>query len=135
MRFLNSKRNVMLLLTTALLLTTSVWAADKTSPSQGSMELQQPSSFAGTQLSAGKYRVQWTPASGDVVDVKVFRGDKEVVSTNAQLVKADAASYNNVSYVTDDKGARSLTQISFAKQKFALHLGNSASAVTESAAK
>ena len=110
-------------------------AADKAAPSEGVMQLQQPSSVAGAQLPAGKYRVQWTATSGEMVDVKVYRGHKEVASTTAQLVKVDAAAYNNVSYLTDDKGARSLTQISFAKQKFALRLGDRASSDAERAAK
>lgn len=135
MRHSNSTRNLMLLLMAALLLTTGAWAADKAAPSQGVMQLQQPSSVAGAQLPAGKYRVQWTATSGEMVDVKVYRGDKEVASTTAQLVKVDAAPYNNVSYLTDDKGARSLTQISFAKQKFALRLGDRASSDAERAAK
>ena len=123
----------MLLLMAALLLSTAAWAADKTAASQGSMELQQPTSLAGTQLAAGKYRVQWAAASGETVDVKVYRGDKEVASTTAQLVKVDAVPYNHVSFLTDDKGARSLTQISFAKQKVALRLGEAASAAERAA--
>ena len=135
MRYLNSKRNLMLLLMAALLLTAGAWAGDKATPSQGVMELQQSSSLAGTQLAAGKYRVQWTATTGETVDVKVYRADKEVASTTAQLVKVDVSPYNNVSFLTDDKGARSLTQISFAKQKFALRLPDAGSASAERAAK
>lgn len=134
MKHLTSKYNFMLLLVACVLLTAGAWAADNAAPSQGTMELQQPTSLAGTQLAAGKYRVQWAATSGDTVDVKVFRGKEEVASTTAQLVKVDAVPYNHVSFLTDDKGARSLTQISFAKQKLALRLGD-APAAAERAAK
>ena len=135
MRHSNSTRNLMLLLMAALLLTTGAWAADKAAPSEGVMQLQQPSNIAGTQLPAGKYHVQWTPTAGETVDVKVYRGGKEVASTTAQLVKVGAVPYDNVSYLTDDKGARSLTQIYFAKQKFALRLGDRPSSSSERAAR
>lgn len=122
MRHFSSKRKFVFLLTAALLVTAGAWAGDKAAPSEGVMELQQPSRVAGTQIPAGKYRVQWTAASGEMVDVKVYRGNKEVASTTAQLVKVDVTLYNQVSFLTDDKGGRSLAQISFAKQKFALRL-------------
>ena len=135
MKHLNSKRNFMLLLMVALLLTAGGWAADKAAPSEGILQLEQPCSIAGAQLPAGKYRVQWTATAGEIVDVKVYRGHQEVASTTAQLVKVGAVPYSNISYLTDDKGARSLTQISFAKQKFALRLGDRASAGAERAAR
>src|SRR5215475_13784885 len=80
-RNLNSKCKLMLLLIAALLLTTGAWAADKAAPSEGVMELQGPSSVSGTQLPAGKYRVRWTSTSGEMVDLKIYRGSKQVAST------------------------------------------------------
>ena len=123
MKHLNLKRNLAGILLAALLLTASAWAADNPAPGKGSLELQQPTTVGGTQLPSGKYRVEWTP-NGDKVDVKIYSGSKEVATTTARLVKADGAAYNNISFITDEKGARSLTQISFSKQKSALRLGD-----------
>lgn len=108
--------------TVVLLLSVSAWAADAAPASRASLQLQDPITVAGTQLQSGKYRVEWT-GSGEQVEVKIYRGNKEVVSTHAQLMKDDA-SYDHISYSTADKGARVLTQIYFGKQKCALRLEN-----------
>ena len=123
MKQLNSKRNLVGTMLAVLVFAAAAWAADKAAPAKGSMELQQPASVAGTQLTSGKYRVEWTP-NGDLVDVKFYRGDKQVASTTARLVKVDVAPYDRISYTTDEKGARSLTQLSFNKQQFALRLSS-----------
>ena len=112
--------------TVVLLLSVSAWAADAaSSTSRASLELRDPMTVAGTQLQSGKYRVEWT-GSGEQVEVKIYRGSKEVVSTRAQLLKNDT-SYDHVSYSMGDKGSRVLTQLYFGKQKCALRLDNEAS--------
>ena len=111
--------------TVVLLLSVSAWAADAASPSRASLELGDPMTVAGTQLQSGKYRGEWT-GSGDQVEVKIYRGSKEVVATHAQLLKDDA-SYDHVSYSMGDKGSRVLTQLYFSKQKCALRLDNESS--------
>jgi hypothetical protein len=131
----NLKTILQAILVTAVMLTTSAWAADKAPTlTKGNMELQQPTNVAGTQLASGKYRIEWT-GTGDQVDIKIFRGSKEMVSTRARIVKVDAAPCDLVSFTTDEKGARSLTQISFSKQKFALRIESSPVAQAEQAAK
>jgi hypothetical protein len=132
-KYFDSKRIFQAILVSAVMLTASAWAAD-TPAAKGSMDLQQPTNVAGTQLASGKYRVEWT-GTGDQVDVKVFRGTKEVVSTRARMVKVDAVPYDHVSFTTGDKGARSLTEISFSKQNFALRLDNASAPQAEQAAK
>lgn len=108
------------------LLSVSAWAANA-APSTGraSLELQDPMMVAGAQLQSGKYRVEWT-GSGEQVEVKIYRGNKEVVSTHAQLMKDDT-SYDHLSYSLGDKGTRVLKQVYFGKQKCALRLDNDAS--------
>ncbi len=123
MKNLSLKRNLSGILFAALLLPASAWAADNAASGKGSMELQQPTTVGGTQLPSGKYRVEWA-ANGDKVDVKIYSGAKEVATTTARLVKADGALYNHISVITDEKGAKSLTQISFSKQKSSLRLGD-----------
>jgi len=131
-KHLNLKRNFAGILLAALLFAASAWAADNTAPGKGSMELQQPTTVGGTQLPSGKYRVEWT-ANGDKADVKIYSGSKEVATTTARLVKADAASYNHISFITDERGARSLAQIWFSKQKSALRLGDLPAAAEQAA--
>ncbi len=123
MKNLISKRTLPGIVIAALLLTASAWAADGATPGNGSLELQQPTTVGGTQLPAGKYRVEWT-ANGEKVDVKIYSGSKEVATTTARVVKAPIAPYNQISFTTNEKGGRSLTQISFKKQKSALRLGD-----------
>lgn len=125
----------MIVPTVALLLSVSAWAADAApSTSRASLELQDPMTVAGTQLQSGKYRVEWT-GSGEQVQVKIYRGNKEVVSTHAQLLKDDT-SYDHISYSMGDKGSRVLTQVYFGKQKCALRLDNgSSTSAAERAAK
>ncbi|HET8824810.1 MAG TPA: hypothetical protein VFM77_06755 [Terriglobales bacterium] len=107
----------------AILLSVSAWAADAAPPvSRASLELQSPVNVAGTTLQSGKYRVEWTSA-GEQVEVKIYRGNKEVVSTHARLLKDDTG-YDHLSYTSGEKGAIVVTQISFAKQKSALRLEN-----------
>ena len=119
----------------ALLLSTSMWAADAT-PSAGraSIELSEPVKVAGTQLQSGKYRVEWSGA-GNQVEVKIYRGKNEVVSTHARLIKDDK-SYTDLFYIrAGENGARVLDQISFSKQKCALQLENDSNTDAQRAAK
>lgn len=118
----------------ALLLSTTMWAADAT-PSAGraSIELSEPVKVAGTQLQNGKYRVEWSGA-GDQVEVKIYRGKNEVVSTHARLIKDE--SYTDLFYIrAGENGARILDRISFSKQKCALQLENDSNTDAQRAAK
>lgn len=130
---LNSKRNYLAGLLAAVLITSGAWATDSAASGKGSMELTQAASVAGAQLASGKYQVEWT-TNGDLASVKIFRGGKEVASTTARVIKFDA-SYDTISLAADEKGAKSLAQISFGKSKIALRLGHGSDAVAERAAK
>lgn len=104
-----------------LLFSASLWAADAPAPAgRNSIELPFAVNVAGTQLQSGKYRVEWT-GTGDQVEVTFYRGSKTVVSTHASLVK-DRNSYDNLSYSGGENGPKSLTQMSFGKQKCSLNL-------------
>ncbi|HZR64571.1 MAG TPA: hypothetical protein VFA85_05440 [Terriglobales bacterium] len=130
------KRIVLALLSAAMLsLSPALWAADSApSVNRGSMELPFPVNVAGTQLQTGKYRVEWT-GNGDQVNVKIYSRGKQVASTPATLVK-DHTWYDHLAYSTDEKGTKSLEQISFGKQKCSLHLQDkSASTDPQRAAK
>jgi len=118
-----------------LLVSASLWAAHATpASSRGSLELSDPVNVAGTQLQSGKYRVEWA-GTGDQVEVKIYRGNKAVVSTHARLLKEDTP-YDHVNYSAGENGTKVLTQISFSKQKCALRLENeSISPAPERAAK
>ena len=106
-----------------LLVSSSMWAADATpSAGRGYLELQSPVNVAGTQLQSGKYRVEWT-GPADQVEVKIYSGSKAVVSTHARLVN-DNPSYDHLGYTAGENGTKSLTQISFGKQKCSLRLEN-----------
>ena len=126
-QFSRSKRILKVIVpAVAILLSVSAWAADAAPPvSRASLELQSPVNVAGTTLQSGKYRVEWTGA-GEQVEVKIYRGNKEVVSTHARLLKDDTG-YDNLSYTSGEKGETVVTQISFAKQKCALRLENASS--------
>lgn len=132
----SSVRRILLAIVSAAIVLTSgsVWAADAASSAgKGSMELPSPVNVAGTQLQSGKYRVEWS-GTGDQVTVKIFSGSKEMASTQASVVK-DHTSYDHLSYSTDEKGTKSLTEISFGKQKCSLHLENQPSSEAQTAAK
>ena len=133
----SSGKRIFLAVVSALALVSApnIWAADAAPASgRGSVELPYSVNVGGTQLQTGKYRVEWT-GTGDQVEVKIYSGGKQVASSQATVVK-DRTSYDHLAYSTDDKGAKSLTQISFAKQKCSLHFDNaSASSDGQRAAK
>ena len=113
-----------------LLLSVTAWAADAPpAMNRATLESQSPVNVAGTQLQSGKYRVEWT-GTGEQVDVKIYRGNKEVVSTHARLMKDDTG-YDHLSYTSGEKGTTVVTQMSFAKQKCALRLENGSGSADE----
>ena len=107
-----------------LLSTTASFASDPApAPRHGSLQLDYPATVAGTQLQAGKYRVEWT-GTGDQVQVTFYLGNKAVVSTSAQA-QANTGNHDLVSYTAGENGSKSLTQVFFSKQKVTLTLGES----------
>ena len=69
-----------LLLGLALLLATSVFAANK-----GSMQVTDPITVNGTQLSAGNYTVKWD-GDGPNVELNIMRGKNVVATVPARMV-------------------------------------------------
>jgi hypothetical protein len=106
------------LLSLALLLATSAFAANK-----GSLNLGSPTTVAGTKLAAGEYGVQWE-GTGPEVQVNIMRGKKVVATVPAQVVTLDEASRLDSAVVkSNNDGSRSLSQIRFSGKKLALTVG------------
>jgi hypothetical protein len=100
-----------------VLLAGTAWAANK-----GSLDLQHPTSVAGTKLESGSYTVQWE-GNGDQVELKIYQGKKQVATTSAHMVDLQAAApYSSAIVTTDSNGALTLSQIRFAGKKKAIEI-------------
>ena len=105
------------LLATLVLFAVSAFAANK-----GPLELHHPTNVAGKELASGSYTLQWD-GSGDQVNLKIYQGKKEMLSTSAQVVKIDhPVSYDQVVTTAGDNGTSSLSEIRFHGKTFALRL-------------
>jgi hypothetical protein len=105
------------LLAGMLLLAGSALAASK-----GPLELQETASVAGTKLKSGTYTVQWE-GTGDQVQLKIYQGKKEVVSTSARMVTLDKpAALDGTILQRNDDGTMTVTRINFGKKNFALEI-------------
>jgi hypothetical protein len=92
--------------------------------SKGSLELQHPTSVAGTQLASGVYSVQWD-GTGDQVQLKIMKGKNAVATTSARVVKVEHPMPHDAAITTTNSdGTSSLSQIVFGGKKFALELSN-----------
>lgn len=104
----------------AVVLTAAVALASN----KGSLELQHPTSVAGTQLASGIYSVQWE-GTGDEVQVTIMKGKNAVATTSARVVKVERPMPHNAAITTTNSdGTSSLSQIVFGGKKFALELSN-----------
>lgn len=120
---MNAKFNLKHMVLAAIVLTVgSAFAANK-----GSMDLQNTTNVAGKQLSSGSYSVRWE-GTGDQVQLKIYRGKNEVLSTSAHVVKVSNPSQND-SIVVDANpdGTVTLSQIRFAGKSFALEIASDGS--------
>ena len=107
-----------LLLGMALLLATGAFAASK-----GSLQVQDPVTVSGKQLSAGDYQLQWE-GSGPNVEVNILRGKKVVATVPARLVDINQSPSSNASIVRKNAdGSRTLTEVRFSGKKYALAIG------------
>ena len=107
------------LLALALVLTTSVFAANT-----ASFSVQDAINVNGTQLQAGNYRVAWS-GNGSNVEVNIMKGNKVVATTPAHMVDLSSPARNDASVLnTNADGTRSLSEIRFAGKKYALALGS-----------
>lgn len=109
-----------LLLGLALLLATSAFAA----ANKGSLQLSNPVTVSGKQLSAGDYSVKWD-GNGPNVELNILRGNKVVATTPARLIDLSQKQNNDNAVVKNNAdGTRSLAEIRFGGKKYALAIGS-----------
>ena len=109
-----SKISKGLLLGLALLLATSVFAANK-----GSMEVADPLTVNGKQLPAGDYTVTWE-GTGPSVELNILRGKNVVATVPARMVDLDrSANRDSVITSVNSDGHKSLNEIRFSGKKYA----------------
>jgi hypothetical protein len=116
-----------LLLGLALLLATSAFASNS-----GSMQILDPVTVAGTQLSPGQYAVKWD-GSGSNVQVSILKGSKVVATTPAHLIDLNQKSNGDVAVLkANTDGSKSLSEIHFSGKKSALALGDESNSMDSS---
>ncbi len=117
-----------LLLGLALLLATSVFAANK-----GSLQVSDSVTVNGKQIPAGEYTVKWE-GNGPNVELNILRGKNVVATVPARMVDLDRVQDRDsaVSVVGND-GRKSLSEIRFSGKKYGLAI-NAESAKVESGA-
>jgi hypothetical protein len=113
-----SKISKGLLLGLALLLATSVFAANK-----GSLQVSDPVTVNGRQIAAGEYTVKWE-GNGPSVELNILRGKNVVATVPARVIDLDRVSDRDsaVTIVNSD-GHKSLNEIRFSGKKYALAVG------------
>jgi hypothetical protein len=123
-----SKISKGLLLGLALLLATSVFAANN---NKGSMQVTDSVTVNGKQLPAGEYTVKWDGA-GPNVELNILQGKNVVATVPARMVDLEQSS-NRDSVITNvnSDGRKSLNEIRFSGKKYAFAI-NAESAKAES---
>jgi hypothetical protein len=118
------KFSKMIVLSLALLLSTSLFAA-----SSGSLSVTQPVQLNGTELKPGSYKVTWEGTGPDVT-VSVMKG-KEVVAKVPAHVKDLPNNFNVDATVLrkNADGTSTLNEIRFGGKKFALEFATETAAV------
>ena len=111
----------LLLAGTALLLSLSAFAKDS---NQGKFTISQPAQVGSTQLKPGDYKVEWQ-GSGDAVQVKILRNNKEVATTSGKIVAHEQAAQNDAVLLKDNgNGGRTIDEFQFRNRKETLVLGD-----------
>ncbi|MFZ0760438.1 MAG: hypothetical protein WAM69_10850 [Candidatus Sulfotelmatobacter sp.] len=106
-----------LILSLALLLASSAFAATKTS-----LQLSGPVSVNGTTLKAGSYKVKWE-GSGPDVEVSFLQGRNIVAKAPAHVVELQRPAPQDETVVrTNSDGPGSLTGLRFQGKKISLEL-------------
>lgn len=110
-----------LLLSMTLLLTTSLFAANK---NQGSLSTLSAVTVNGKALPAGDYSVKWE-GTGSNVQLNIFKGKEVVATAPARLVNLDQSASGDAAVVKDNgNGSKSLAEIRFSGKKYALQIGD-----------
>jgi len=113
-----SKISKGLLLGLALLLATSVFAANK-----GSLQVSDPVTVNGRQIAAGEYTVKWE-GNGPSVELNILRGKDVVATVPARMIDLDRApSRDSAVTIVNSDGHKSLNEIRFSGKKYALAVG------------
>lgn len=113
----------------ALLLATSAFAANR--GNKGSIELDQPATIAGHQLSPGEYKLTWD-GTGPNVELMILSHGKLVATVPAHLIELSQPERNNaIESSTNADGSQTLNKIDFGGKKYALAFGDEAT-MTES---
>jgi hypothetical protein len=104
-----------LLLSLAVLLATSAFAANK-----GSLQISDTVNLAGNQLAPGNYTVKWE-GNGPRVQASIIQGKNVLATVPARLVDLDRASGHDAAITRrGENGAKSLDEIRFYGKKQAL---------------
>lgn len=108
-----------LLLGLALLLATSVFAANK-----GFLQVSDPVTVNGKQIAPGDYKVQWEGA-GPNVELNILSGKSVVATVPARMIELDRSPDRDsaVTSINSD-GRKSLNEIRFSGKKYALAIGS-----------
>lgn len=107
-----------LVMTLALLLASSAFAANK-----ASLTLNHPATVNGTTLKAGDYKLEWDGA-GPNVEVSIKQGKNVVAKVPARIVQLNSTSQNDATLMkTNADGTSTLAGIRLEGKKFGLDLG------------
>src|SRR5260370_24927985 len=98
----------------ALLLTTGAFAASK-----GSFNVYERVTVSGHQLAPGEYQLKWD-GTGPSVELSILSQGKVVATVPARLIEMSRADYSATHLDKNDDGTQSLTEIDFARKKYAL---------------
>ena len=121
-----SKISKGLLLGLALLLATSVFAANK-----GALQVNDPVTVNGKALAAGEYTVRWDGA-GPNVELNIMKGKNVVATVPARMLDLEQSPVRD-SIITsvNSEGHKSVNEIRFSGKKYAFAV-NAESAKAES---
>ena len=103
------------------------------SEDKGPMYLGQPTKVGGSFLATGNYKVRWE-GKGEEVELKIYRGKKEVATVPARLIQLSSPAEFNSAVVQSKDGTRSLSAIHFQGKKLALRIGGDAAGASSSGA-
>ncbi len=113
-----SKISKGLLLGLALLLATSVFAANK-----GTLQVGDSVTVNGKPIAAGEYTVKWE-GNGPNVELNILRGKNVVATTPARMVDLERTpERDSALIIVNEDGHKSLNEIRFLGKKYALAIG------------
>ena len=114
-----SKISKGLLLGLALLLATSVFAANK-----GSLQVNDPVTINGKQLQPGDYTVKWEGA-GPNVELNILHGKQVIATVPARMVDINRAPDRDAAVTSiNSDGQKSVSELRFSGKKYALAIGS-----------